>query len=83
MVSRTDDHNFVIWFESKDEAHNSQVLAAIVRMIRVRFMTEFGHDVASHVSASIVPVTEDAARPDAAPASKPAKAVEQTTWARR
>lgn len=86
VVSRTDDHNFVIWFESTDESQNSQSLAAIVRMIRLRFMTEFGRDVASHVSAAIVPSTGTAgagAAAAAAQAPKPAKAVEQMKWARR
>ena len=51
VVSRSGDHDFVVWFESADQGHNAAVLAAAVREIRLAFLTEFGDEAAAHVSA--------------------------------
>ena len=57
-VSRIDDHRFIIWFESADHERNETSLGAIVRDVRLRFLTEFGEEAAEHVSATLVPGIE-------------------------
>ena len=56
VVSRTEDHGFLIWFASADEDENALVLARTSREIRVRFLTEFGEAAAAHVGAVLVQV---------------------------
>ncbi len=55
LVSRNDDHKFVIWFDSKDTDRNEAVLNGAVREIRLRFLTDFGEEAAAYVSAAVVP----------------------------
>ena len=57
VVSRSDGHSFVIWFHSADEDRNAAILTAMVREIRLRFLTEFGEEVAAHVSATMTAPT--------------------------
>ena len=61
LVSRNDDHKFVIWFESTDTDHNESVLNGAAREIRLRLMTDFGEEAASYVSATVVPGLAEAA----------------------
>jgi PAS domain S-box-containing protein len=90
VVSRSDDHSFILWFDRADEEDNAVVLAAIVREVRLRFLTDFGTEIASHVSAAIVP--GDRTDPDPAPrpqralagaAAPPGTAFEQMLRARQ
>lgn len=53
VFSRSDDHGFVIWFDSVDNAHNAAVLAGAAREIRLRFLTELGDEVAASVTAAM------------------------------
>ena len=55
VVNRSDDHSFVIWFDSADTQKNEAVLAGCVREIRLRFLADFGEDAAAYVRAVIVP----------------------------
>ena len=57
VLSRCDDHSFVIWFGSADTDRNEGALARCVREIRLRFLADFGEEVASYVKAVIVPGT--------------------------
>ena len=68
VVSRLDDSNFVVWFSSEDESRNAATLQAIVRDVRLSFMTEFGEEISSYVSATLVPGVPAAV---AVPAAKP------------
>ena len=58
LVTRSDDHSFIIWFSSGDENRNEALLAALVREIRLKFLTEFGEQAAAHVTAAMVTTTE-------------------------
>jgi hypothetical protein len=88
--SRSDDHSFVLWFDHADEERNAAVLATIVRDVRLRFLTDFGTEIASHVSAAIVSGDgtdpNPAPRPQRAPAraaAPPGTAFEQMLRARQ
>lgn len=71
VFNRSDDHGFIIWFDSLNEDRNATVLARAAREIRLRFLTEFGEAAAaslgSHVTAAVVTTTGDAGSPDAMP----------------
>lgn len=55
VVSRIAKTGFALWFSSDDQARNALTLQAIVRDVRLTFLTEFGDEIASHVSATLVP----------------------------
>jgi PAS domain S-box-containing protein len=55
VMSRLNDSVFVLWFSSEDQSQNEATLEAIVRDVRLTFLTEFGEEIASHVSATLVP----------------------------
>ena len=77
LVTRSDDHSFVIWFSSADHDRNETLLAAMVREIRLRFLTEFGEAAASHVSATLVPSTTP---PPPAPRPRPTPPPPTANW---
>ncbi len=62
VVSRSSETDFVLWFSSEDQARNALTLQAIVRDVRLTFLTEFGEEISSYVSATLVPGVA-AARP--------------------
>lgn len=74
VLSRLNE-TFVLWFNNGDQTRNDATLQAIVRDVRLTFLTEFGEEISSHVSATLVPGTQ-AARPPAGPvaAAKPKSA---------
>ena len=66
VVSRLSDTEFVVWFSNEDQTRNALTLQAIVRDVRLSFLTEFGEEISSYVSATLVPAVT--AAPAAAPA---------------
>ena len=85
IINRVDDHNFVVWFDSPDQAQNAQVLSQAVREIRLCFLTDFGEEAAAHVSATIVPA-QNWQPGSAAAAPKPmptSRVFEQMLYARK
>ena len=61
VLSRCDDHSFMVWFDSADTTRNERVLASCVREIRLRFLADFGEEAANYVKAVIVPGTRGSA----------------------
>jgi CheY-like chemotaxis protein len=52
ILSRSGDHGFVVWFKGTDGQHNEQVLTAIAREVRIRFLTDYGEEAASDICTS-------------------------------
>ena len=78
VVSRLNDTDFVVWFGSDDQSRNAATLQAIVRDVRLSFLTEFGEEISSYVSATLVPGVAPPP-PAAAPVVRAAKAKTVTT----
>ncbi len=72
VAIRADDDGFIIWFDSADEHHNSAVLTAATREIRLRFLCDFGDEMSRRISSVTVGDSPSAATRDvaAAPESK-------------
>ncbi len=71
VYNRSDDHGFVIWFDSQDEERNVLVLGKAAREIRLRFLAEFGEDAAAHINSHVdTAVVSFAGEIDAPGASK-------------
>ena len=54
VMVRSDDDGFVIWFDGAEAARNLAVLTAATREIRLRFLCDFGEEMACHVSSVVV-----------------------------
>lgn len=52
ILSRSGDHGFVIWFASADRQHNEQVLTAMAREVRIRFLTDYGEEATPDICTS-------------------------------
>ncbi len=55
VLSRLSDTEFVLWFSNEDHVRNGSMLQAIVRDVRLTFLTEFGEEISNSVSATLVP----------------------------
>jgi CheY-like chemotaxis protein len=44
VLTRSGDHSFIVWFNTADAKQNEAVLAAAVREIRIRFLTDYGEE---------------------------------------
>ena len=52
VLSRSGDHGFLIWFNANSVQRNDAILAAAVRDMRLRFLTDFGEDIRPSVCTS-------------------------------
>ncbi|MDT7949953.1 MAG: PAS domain-containing protein [Acetobacteraceae bacterium] len=59
VLSRLDDSNFVLWFNSGDSQRNEVALQSIVREVRLSFLAEFSDEMSQYLRST--PVQEAAA----------------------
>lgn len=55
VVSRLGEAEFILWLGSGNYARNASTLQAIMRDVRLGFLTEFGGEIASFVNSTPVP----------------------------